>query len=118
MFLLNKEIDHLYSLSTSAESAQNVGQFAMNSIRMKSNLGLAGKAYTSGKIVIEADASKQGGKLITEEKDLGKLKIQAVSNAVAVPVLDKQSGAPVAVMMAYNYDAAVLAAQQLQDGQE
>lgn len=45
LFLLNKEIDMLYSLSTSQESAaqQNVGQFSVNSIRMKSNLGLAGK---------------------------------------------------------------------------
>jgi len=42
LFLLNKEIDHLYSLSTGSES-QNVGQFALNSIRMKSSLGLAGK---------------------------------------------------------------------------
>ena len=61
----------------------------MNSIRMKSNLGLAGKAYSSGKIAIEADASKQGGTLITEEKDISKLKVRAVTNAVAVPVLDK-----------------------------
>ena len=49
LFLLNKEIDHLYSLSTSQESAaqQNVGQFSVNSIRMKSNLGLAGKVSIS-----------------------------------------------------------------------
>jgi len=61
----------------------------MNSIRMKSSLGLAGKAYTSGKIAIEMDATKQGGTLIAEEKDLSKLKVQGVINAVAVPVLDK-----------------------------
>jgi hypothetical protein len=61
----------------------------MNSIRMKSNLGLAGKAYTSGKITIEADATQAGGKLIAEEKDLTKLKMSAVTNAVAIPVLDK-----------------------------
>lgn len=42
---------------------------------MKSSLGLAGKAYSSGKIAIEGDASKQGGTLITEEKDVTKLKI-------------------------------------------
>lgn len=47
----------------------------MNSIRMKSSLGLAGKAYTSGKIMIEMDATKQGGILIAEEKDLSKLKV-------------------------------------------
>lgn len=89
LFLLNKEIDHLYSLSTSSETAQNVGQFAVNSIRMKSSLGLAGKAYSSAKICIEADAAKSGGKLIAEEKDLTKLKIRSVQNAVAIPVLDK-----------------------------
>ncbi len=44
LFLLNKEIDMLYSLSTGQEGSQNVvGQFTVNSIRMKSNLGLAGK---------------------------------------------------------------------------
>lgn len=61
----------------------------MNSIRMKSSLGLAGKAYTSGKITIEEDASKANGRLISEEKDLNKLKVSRVTNAVAIPVLDK-----------------------------
>ena len=61
----------------------------MNSIRMKSNLGLAGKAYSSGKIAIEADATQSGGTLIAEEKDISKLKVRGVTNAVAVPVLDK-----------------------------
>ena len=56
---------------------------------MKSNLGLAGKAYSSGKIAIEGDANKSGGSLISEEKDLTKLKVNNVANAVAVPVLDK-----------------------------
>ena len=78
LFLLNKEIDHLYSLSTSSDTAQNVGQFAVNSIRMKSSLGLAGKAYSSAKICIEADAAQPGGKLIAEEKDISKLKIRSV----------------------------------------
>ena len=76
---------------------------------MKSNLGLAGKAYTSGKIMIEGDATKQGGNLIGEEKDLTKLKVRSVANAVAVPVLDKQNGAPLAVVMVYNYDGGVFA---------
>lgn len=109
LFLLNKEIDMLYSLSTSSESSaqQNVGTFSMNSIRMKSNLGLAGKvstfyktlcnyferlwqAYTSGKIRIESDATQASGTtLIAEEKDLAKLKVSSVKNAVAIPVLDK-----------------------------
>lgn len=75
LFMVNKEIDHLYSLSLSSENAQNVGQFSVNSIRMKSSLGLAGKAYTSGKIAIESDASEANGRLISEEKDLAKLKV-------------------------------------------
>ena len=45
--------------------------------------------------------------LINEEKDLSKLKIGAVSNAVAIPVLDKQSGAPQAVIMVYTFDPAM-----------
>ena len=49
LFVLNKDIDHLYSLATDGDtSAQQAGQFSVNSIRMKSNLGLAGKAYSSG----------------------------------------------------------------------
>lgn len=41
---------------------------------MKSSLGLAGKAFTSGKIRIESDAGQSaGGTLIAEEKDLSKL---------------------------------------------
>ena len=108
---MNKEIDHLYSLSTSSDAApQNVGQFSVNSIRMKSSLGLAGKAFTSGKIQIDPDASKH---LISEEKDTAKLKVQSVKNAVAVPVLDKQNGAPLAVVMIYNYDEAVFESQGL-----
>lgn len=61
------------------------------SIRMKSNLGLAGKAFTSGKIVNEADTKENEitHHLITEEKDLTKLSLKEVKNAVAIPVLDK-----------------------------
>ena len=44
---------------------------------MKSSLGLAGKAYSSGKIAIESDASAASGKLIAEEKDISKLKVSA-----------------------------------------
>ena len=108
----------MYSLSLSSETAQNIGQFAMNSIRMKSSLGLAGKAYTSAKVAIEPDATTTGGKLIAEEKDLAKLRVSAVSNAVAIPVLDKQSGAPIAVIMAYNYDKTIFAEQNLEDGKD
>ena len=53
------------------------------------------QAYTSGKIIVEVDAEdKSEAKLIAEEKDLTKLKVASVRNAVAVPVLDKQNGAP------------------------
>jgi hypothetical protein len=38
----NKEIDHLYSLSLNG-GQQNPGQFAIDSIRMKSNIGMAGE---------------------------------------------------------------------------
>ena len=49
LFVLNKDIDHLYSLALDGDtSAHQAGQFSVNSIRMKSNLGLAGKAYSSG----------------------------------------------------------------------
>ena len=43
----------------------------------------------------EDDANKN---LITEEKDVGKLKLKEIKNALAVPVLDKQNGMPVAVI--------------------
>lgn len=78
----------------------------MNSIRMKSNLGLAGKAFTSGKIINEADAKGDESlhHLISEEKDLSKLKLKEVSNAIAIPVLDKQNGMPQAVLVVYNYN--------------
>ena len=60
--------------------------------------------FTSGKIAIEAEASRANSTLISEEKDLTKLKIRGVTNAVAIPVLDKQNGTPLAVIMAYNYN--------------
>ena len=59
---------------------------------MKNNLGLAGKAFTSGKIINQTDAKgadKGQNYLIAEEKDLGKLGVKEVVNAVAIPVLDK-----------------------------
>lgn len=77
------------------------------------------QAYTSGKIMIESDATQVSeSKLITEEKDLSKLKIASVKNAVAVPVLDKQNGAPLAVIMVYNYDAEMFEKQMLNAGHD
>ena len=92
LFLHNKEIDHLYSLSLSQQ--QNVGQFAIDSIRMKSNLGLAGEAFTSSQITVDT-ADKY---LISDEKDLGKLKLKEITSCVAIPVLDKKTGIPQAVI--------------------
>lgn len=87
----------------------------MNSIRMKNNLGLAGKAFTSGKIINQTDVKgdKTQQYLITEEKDLGKLGVSEVKNAVAIPVLDKQNGMPQAVLVVYNYDREVFEQQNM-----
>ena len=64
----------------------------MDTIRMKSNLGLAGKAFSTGGIVIEANAAESKF-LIADEKDLNKLKILgSLRNALAIPILEKQSG--------------------------
>jgi len=52
-FMYNKDIDHLYSISS--KTNQVIGQFGIDSIRMKSNLGLSGQAFTHGKIMIEKD---------------------------------------------------------------
>ena len=41
-----------------------------------------------------------------------------VNNAVAIPVLDKQNGNPLAVIMAYNYDEATFAMWNLEEGKE
>ena len=50
LFMHNQDIDHLYSLAMAAEQGppQQFGQFAINSIRMKSSLGIAGQAFKSG----------------------------------------------------------------------
>lgn len=55
-FMYNKDIDHLYSISS--KSNQVLGQFGIDSIRMKSTLGLSGSAFTHGKIMIEKDISQ------------------------------------------------------------
>ncbi len=40
----NQDIDHLYSLALSDEAGNHqFGQFGINSIRMKSSLGIAGQ---------------------------------------------------------------------------
>jgi hypothetical protein len=47
--MYNREIDHLYSMKSTDHSSKT-GGFGIDTIRMKSNLGLAGKAFTSGEI--------------------------------------------------------------------
>ena len=105
-FMYNKDIDHLYSISS--KTNQVIGQFGIDSIRMKSNLGLSGQAFTHGKIMIEKDIDTeqqdQQSIMCQEEKDLKKLKIDKLRNAIAIPIFDKQTGSSVAVVQAYNYD--------------
>jgi hypothetical protein len=48
--------------------------------------------------------TKDDKMLISEEKDLAKLKLTNVNNALAIPVLEKQSCTPIAVLQVYNYD--------------
>lgn len=85
-----------------------MGQFGIDSIRMKSNLGLSGSAFTHGKIMIERDIednSKEGKSVLcTEEKDKKKLQLENLKNAIAIPIFDKQTGSSIAVVQAYNFD--------------
>mmetsp|Transcript_1228 Transcript_1228/g.2241 ORF Transcript_1228/g.2241 Transcript_1228/m.2241 type:complete len:100 (-) Transcript_1228:438-737(-) len=39
-----------------------------------------------------------------EEKDLKKLQLESLKNAIAIPIFDKQTGSSIAVMQAYNFD--------------
>ena len=106
-FMYNKDIDHLYSISSKAN--QVIGQFGIDSIRMRSNLGLSGSAFTHGRIMIEKDIDGQGAggggqaaasgdasgdqkqqtMMCPEEKDLKKLQIEKLKNAIAIPIFDK-----------------------------
>ncbi len=52
-FMYNKDIDHLYSISQRPN--QVIGQFGIDSIRMKASLGLSGSCFTNCKIMIEKD---------------------------------------------------------------
>lgn len=48
LFMHNSDIDMLYSLAMGSEEGnQQFGQFGINSIRIKSNVGLAGKVSSS-----------------------------------------------------------------------
>lgn len=70
---------------------------------MKSSLGLSGSAFTNGKIMIESTVTEESV-LCPEEKDLKKLQLETLSNAIAIPIFDKQSGNSIAVIQAYNFD--------------
>lgn len=39
-----------------------------------------------------------------EEKDLKKLQLESLKNAIAIPIFDKQTGSSIAVVQAYNFD--------------
>lgn len=42
--------------------------------------------------------------LCPEEKDLKKLNIATLKNAIAIPIFDKQTGTSIAIVQAYNFD--------------
>ena len=67
---------------------------------MKSSLGLAGKAFTNGTVSVDEHGNSL---LISEEKDLTKLRVQSINKAVSIPILDKQTTNSIAVMTIYNY---------------
>lgn len=101
--MYNKDIDHLYSVSMKPN--QIIGQFGIDSIRMKSNLGLSGSCFTNSKIMIEREIENSNQSLLcTEEKDLKKLQLEKLINAIAIPIFDKQTGTSIAVVQAYNFD--------------
>ena len=93
--MYNKDIDHLYSISQKPN--QVVGQFGIDSIRMRSNLGLSGSAFCNGKIMIEKEINDKS-LLCPEEKDKKKLGIDKLQNAIAIPIFDKQTGTSIAVV--------------------
>ena len=53
---------------------------------------------------IDTEQQDQQSIMCQEEKDLKKLKIEKLRNAIAIPIFDKQTGSSVAVVQAYNYD--------------
>ena len=54
--------------------------------------------------MIERDSSSADSMLCPEEKDMKKLQLETLRNAVAIPIFDKQSGTSIAVVQAYNFD--------------
>jgi len=70
---------------------------------MKATNGLSGAAFTQGKIMIEREIGEKS-ELCPEEKDLKKLELEGLKNALALPIFDMQTGQSVAVALAYNFD--------------
>jgi hypothetical protein len=66
---------------------------------MKSNLGLAGKSFSTGKIQLDSTGQTL---LIPEERDLNKLKLKHLRNALAIPIHGAKYQS-VAVLQVYNY---------------
>jgi hypothetical protein len=66
---------------------------------MKSNLGLAGKAFSTGKIQVDSTGQSL---LIPEERDLSKLKMKQLRNALAIPINGARLQS-IAVLQVYNY---------------
>ena len=106
----NQDIDHLYSLALAEDAGtQQFGQFGINSIRMKASIGIAGEVSLNISSYNYVQAFKSGqicddqSKIISEEKDASKLKFDGtIDKIVAVPVLDRQNGLPLAVISLYN----------------
>lgn len=102
LFLHNKEIDHLYSFQPATTNWPST--FAPDSIRMRSNLGLTGKAFTTKQICIEKQLVGNNSLLIPEEKDLSKLKpLKCLKNALAIPLISS-AGSSLGVIQVYNLE--------------
>jgi hypothetical protein len=53
--------------------------------------------------------------MISEEKDMNKLKLKSLRNALAIPLTDGQKPVPLGVLQVYNYDSTLLNEEQLQN---
>ena len=62
--------------------------FGIETIRMKSSVGLAGRAFSRQKIYYETDMANTKY-LSSEERDLNKLKIHELKSVLSIPVLER-----------------------------
>ena len=58
-FGYNRDIDHLFSISSKGSTNQTFGKFGLDTIRMRANLGLSGSAFTQGRIMIEREIKNE-----------------------------------------------------------